>query len=172
MRLLAIDQALDKSGFSILDEYENLLLYGTLNLTDISRQKDLTKEQKVEERITNVKEFVKRLINTYDVDYVILEDIQAQRNVMTFKSLSSLQGNLKNYLYNNGIPYAILKPSEWRKELGIKGRERKVQKQNTQDYIKRIYRIDVTEDEADSAGLGLSGVRLMKKGKLEFVREV
>lgn len=170
MRILSLDQALDKTGFSIIQN-EELVKYGVLDLTDISRIKDLTLDQKLEERITNVKEFLKRMIDTYEINIVILEDIQSQKNVKTYKNLASLQGNLKNYLYNKEIPFAVLKPSEWRSSLGIKGRERKIQKKNAQVYVKYNFGYDVTEDEADAICIGISGSKKLKKNKLEIIKE-
>lgn len=144
---------------------ENEVKYGLLNLSDIKG------ETALDEKIINVKEFLKRIIDYYNVDLVILEDIQQQVNPSTFKNLSYLQGVLKNYLFENNIHFAILSPSQWRGELGIKGRGREQQKKNTQAYILNRLNINTGEDESDAIALGLASVSKLKKNKLEIVRE-
>ncbi len=170
LRILALDQALTKTGFAIFDK--ELEKYGILNLGDIERDKTLTKEQKGLERINNVKEFMNRLIDTYDIELVVLEDVQSQKNVDTFKKLASLQGNLKLWLYEFGIPFAILKPSEWRQALGIKGSKREIQKKNAIDKINKLYGAKVTDDEADAICLALAAKKRLDKNKLDIIKEI
>lgn len=164
--ILSLDQATNKSGWCLVNTYkENEIKYGLLNLSDIKGDNAL------DEKIINVKEFLKRIVAYYHIDLVVLEDIQQQVNPKTFKNLSYLQGVLKNYCFENNIPFTVLSPSQWRGELGIKGRGRKQQKKNTQAYILDKLGIDAGEDEADAIALGIATVSKLKKNKLEIVRE-
>jgi hypothetical protein len=44
--------------------------------------------------------------------------------VTTYKKLAHLQGVLKNYCYENGVPYLIVPPATWRNFSNIKGKNR------------------------------------------------
>ncbi|MGL5765339.1 MAG: crossover junction endodeoxyribonuclease RuvC [Sarcina sp.] len=161
MKVLALDQALTITGFAVFSE-KNLEKYGVLNLGDIARDKELMVEEKDYERTMNVKMFLNKMIKAYDINFVVLEDVQAQKNVNTFKKLASLQGVLKQRLYENEIPFKVYKPSEWRKILGIKGNKREIQKKNSIEYISVKYNVEVTDDEADAICLGLAYVGKIK----------
>ena len=161
-RLLALDQATEKTGYSVW-EGDKLIKYGLFRLTDITESKS---SSALEERMLNVKWFMERMIEEFDIDYVILEDSQMQLNAKVFKTLSALQGVLRVSLYENGIPFNILKPSEWRGCLGIRGRKRSEQKSNALKYVKDKHGIDAEEDVAEAICIGQAGSLLLSKNKL------
>jgi Holliday junction resolvasome RuvABC endonuclease subunit len=168
-KILALDQASEKSGYSIFDNGE-LVKYGLLKLSDIKKDKF---NEPYDERVTNVKEFLKQMIATYNIDLVISEVIQKQVNIKTYKDLAYLQGVLKNYLYDNYIPYGVVKPTEWRSALKINGgKTRQVKKQNALAYVKYNYGVEVTEDEADSICIGTASIKLLEKNKLELHKDI
>jgi len=76
------------------------------------------------------------MIDSWNPSIVVFEDIQLQKfgdgeeAVLTFKKLAHLQGVLKNYCYENNIPYFIIPPGTWRTHNNIKGRTRTDQKKN------------------------------------------
>ena len=106
-KILSLDQALNLTGFAIYDNKE-LILHGTFNL------KDIKGDNSVEEKVSNVKKFLEKIIADYEIDLVVLEDVQSQVNVNTFKQLAWLQGTLINFLYEHKYCHLIVKPSEWR----------------------------------------------------------
>lgn len=164
--ILALDQAYDKTGFSVYSiEDSEMQHYGLLRLTDIKGDNDK------DEKAINVIEFIKRAITYYKIDLVVFEDTQSQKNLNTFKKLNWLQGAIKTYLFENNIPYSILSPSTWRSTLGIKGRGRVTQKKNAQIKVNKLYDIKVTEDEADAICIGLASCKLLHKDKLEINKE-
>lgn len=163
-KILSLDQALNLTGFAIFEE-DLLIKYGTLNLSDIKG------DNPTDEKILNVKEFIKRIKKNYGIDLVIIEDIQSQVNIKTFKHLAWLQGVIKNYLYEQEIPYTVYKPSEWRKIIGIKGRKRVEQKANAQLKVKELYNIDVSEDEADAILLAVATITSVKKNNLNILKD-
>lgn len=155
IKILALDQGSNITGFSILNN-EELIKYGVFNIKD---------EKNINERIDYNKLFLDKLYSTYKPDMISIEDIQQQKNPLTFKKLAHLQGLLINYLHINGIPYMILKPSEWRSKLGIKGAKREIQKRNSIKYILNKYNIDVTDDESDSICIGLASYKIFNSKK-------
>jgi Holliday junction resolvasome RuvABC endonuclease subunit len=86
-KILALDQASEKSGYSIFDNGK-LFKYGLLKLSDIKKDKF---NEPYDERVTNVKEFLKKMIDTYNIDLVILEDIQKQVNIKTYKDSLNIE---------------------------------------------------------------------------------
>lgn len=167
--ILALDQSSIKTGFSIFKDGK-LSKYGLFDLHDISKKSD--GETAYDEKVENVRMFLERCIKEYNIALVTFEDVQKQLSMQTYKQLSYLQGVLKNYCYSNNIPYAILKPSEWRSVLNIKGRKREEVKANAIKYIKDKFNLDVGEDEAESICIGLATIKLLKKNKLIIYKEI
>lgn len=164
-RILSFDQSSMLSGYSVF-KGEELQSYGVLNLKDIDSKKN--GDTYYDERVDNVEEFMIRCIDFFKPTVIIVEDIQQQSNVQTFKDLAYLQGVLKHYLYKNKFPYGVLPPGGWRKELGIKGRKREDQKANAIAYVKDKFGLDVTEDEADAICIGEASKKLLKRKKLNI----
>lgn len=148
-RILALDCAIRTSGYAVFEnnELKTFSHFSTLN-------------NSIEDRIEEVRKNVSFLLEQ-GIDYVILEDIQLQRNVSTFKALAKLQGVLENMFIRKNIKYLLVHNASWRKEVGVKGRKSKEQKENAQNIVREIFDIEVTEDEADAI---LIGLYLCKKG--------
>lgn len=144
-RVLGFDQASITSGWSVFDGL-NLVNYGSWT----------SHGAKSTERIAQTKAWVASMIEQHKPDMVCLEDIQLQKfedgetAVLTYKKLAHLQGVLKNYCYEKGIPYLIIPPSTWRTANNIKGKTRSDQKKSAQIKVQQLYDIKVTTDEADA----------------------
>lgn len=147
-RILAFDQASITSGWSVFDDKE-LIKYGKWT-------SDGTHST---ERISLTKGWFASMIQKWKPDEVVLEDIQLQKfgeqeAVVTYKKLAHLQGVLKNYCYESGVPYRVVSPSTWRTYSDIKGKKRQDKKKNAQLKVKKLYDIQVTQDEADAVLIG------------------
>lgn len=152
-KYLALDQALQTTGFAAFDEKE-LIEVGSFS---ISANKN------IEERLGIFEERLDQLYKVYNFDCLFFEDIQKQQNVETFKRLSYVQATVLLWCWRNNIPYTILSPSHWR--LIIKGhykvnfgRSRKEQKQAAQNFISTKYNLNSSEDECDAVCIGLAGI--------------
>lgn len=165
--ILAFDQSSNLTGYNVYRNGE-ILSYGVLSLKDITRKTN--GESYYDEKVENNRQFVIRCIDFFKPDIVILEDVQKQTNVKTFKDLSYLLGVLKNHLYVEKIPFSVLSPSMWRGELKIKGRKREDVKRNAQLYVKNRFGIEVTEDEADAICISIAGSQMLEKDKLEMIK--
>ena len=160
-RILAFDQASITSGWSIFDG-EKLIKYGKWT----SNGRDST------ERISQTKYWVASMVENWNPDQIILEDIQLQKfgdqgeAVVTYKKLAHLQGVLINYFYEKRISVSIVPPATWRSFSQIKGRSRSDQKKNAQLKIKNLYDISVTQDEADAILIGRWGASEHEKRKI------
>ena len=100
------------------------------------------------------------MIEKWKPDCIALEDIQLQKfnnmsgeiteAVVTYKKLAHLQGVLKNYIYEKGIPYIIVPPATWRAFSNVKGKSRTDKKKSAQLIVKSKYDVSLTQDEADA----------------------
>lgn len=122
-RILALDQASHKTGWSVFDGKE-LVKYGVFEVTS-------TEEI---DRLHEVKEWLESMIENWKPDYVGIEGIQYQQDigVTAFQTLARLQGILMNYLYEQKIPFKIAKTMLWREYCKVKGRNRSDKKRSMQ----------------------------------------
>ena len=144
MKILALDQSSQTSGFAIFDNGQ-LIDSGTFTLLD----------QHIGKRLVKYKQKIAELIEKYDIEEVAFEDIQMQGgNVHTFKILAEIYGVTEEYLTEQKHSYQVIGVSSWRSSLGIKGRARTEQKKNAQLYVQEHYNKKVSTDEADAICIG------------------
>lgn len=160
-RILAFDQASITSGWSVFDG-ENLIAYGKWSSEGTHST----------ERIAKTKYWIASMIQKWNPNEVIFEDIQLQKfgegneAVLTYKKLAHLQGVLKNYCYENQILYSIVPPATWRAHVEIKGKTRSDKKKSAQLKVKRFYDVSVTQDEADAILIGKYGAYVHKQTEI------
>lgn len=151
-RLLALDQSSRISGWAFFNE-GSLEAYGKF----IANQDDLG------ERLNYIKAEVVKLIEKFDVNEVVFEDIQYQNNVrnnvQTFKTLAEVFGVIYEMLTDRNIPNNAVLASVWKSTLGIKGKTRPEQKRNAQQFVLDTYNIKATQDECDAICIGTHIVR-------------
>lgn len=142
-KILSFDQASKTSGYAFFDGKE-LVEYGKFTLED----------ENVDGRLVDFREKVQELINKYQPDEVIFEDIQEQNNIQTFKVLAEIYGVMSELLTSLKIRHSALLASSWKSTLNIKGRNRPEQKRNAAQYVFDTYGIKPTQDEADAICIG------------------
>lgn len=146
MKVLALDQASRVTGYAIFED-QNLITSGTIVLGD-----DL-----LGQRLVRLREEIIQLVQKYDIDTILLEDIQYQKNfgVDTFKVLGEVLGSLEELAMELvGTNYELIYSSTWKSNLGIKGQKRADQKKNAQKYVIDTYNKKVTQDESDAICIG------------------
>lgn len=150
MIILALDQSTRISGWSV---FENKELKDFGHWTETS--------DSIGKRILNISNHIKDLINKYDPDLVVFENIQLQnRNigVDTFQKLAWVQGAIISVLEEWDVEYKIIYASEWRKSCDfLKGNDkhRNEQKKIAQQWVKDTYNLKCTQDEADAICIGV-----------------
>ena len=146
-RILALDQSSRTSGYAIFED-EKLIKCGHFTFED----------EDIGERLYKIRNYVDNLINEYDIEEVIFEDIQMQANVVnnvaTFKTLAEVIGVISELLVERKIKYSAVLASVWKSALGIKGAKRPEQKKNAQAYVMTTYGLKPTQDEADAVCIG------------------
>ena len=146
MIVLALDQASRTSGWAIFNE-DSLVASGTFTYDD----------DNFSLRLVKIRNKVISLIQQYEVDKVLLEDIQLQgqtNNVTTYKTLAEVLGVLEELCCELKIPHEIIHSQTWKSTLDIKGRDRATQKRNAQAYVARTYEKKVSQDESDAICIG------------------
>lgn len=144
--ILALDQASRTSGYAVFQE-EQLVASGTFTYDD----NDFSL------RLVKIRNKVISLIEQYDINKILLEDIQLQgqtNNVTTYKALAEVLGVLEELSRERKIPHELVHSQTWKSTLGIKGRDRATQKRNAQAFVIAIYGKKVSQDESDAICIG------------------
>ena len=152
--ILALDQASRTSGFAVF-QGDQLIASGTFTYDD----------DDFSLRLVKIRNKVDSLIEQYNINEILLEDIQLQgqtNNVTTYKILAEVLGVLEELARERKIPHSIIHSSTWKSELDIKGRDRATQKRNAQAFVATVYNKKVTQDEADSICIGSAYIRSNK----------
>ena len=150
--ILALDQSSQCTGYSVFKNGK-LHTFGKFTFND----SDLG------ERLCKIKNKILELIEEYEIDELIFEDIQLQnnvtQNVQTFKTLAEVYGLIDQLASELKIPHRSYLASSWKSQLGIKGKNRAEQKRNAQKYVLDTYDIKCTQDEADAICIGDCAVK-------------
>lgn len=143
MRILAFDQSTRVSGYSVFDN-NDYVESGFIDLHQIIDTDDRSKQMGI---------LLCGKITDANPDVIIIEEVQCQSNVDTVKKLSRIQGMIIGFAAANNIQTHIIEPSRWRSQLGFtqgRGVKRAELKQQSIDYVKEHFRLNVTEDEAEA----------------------
>ena len=162
MKILALDQSTRITGWAVFADGA-LQEYGKFDAENAGAD--------IGKRLTYIKEKVKALIDKYDIQKILIEEIQLQNtvgnNVVTYKKLAYVQAVLIQMLDELKLPYEVIASSSWKSTLGIKGRARAEQKKNAQEFIIKTYNIKVIQDTADAICIGLAFLQNDKSGNEE-----
>lgn len=149
--LLALDQATHTTGFTILKDGK---IFKVSHFDCVSSD--------LGERLEQLRNNIIQLIETYNIDEIVFEDIQLQdingnkeTGIKTFKMLAEAFGVVHELVSEKNIQYAIAQPIKWKAHFKIAGKGRAQEKKMTQAYVLNKYNIKCTEDEADSLCIAL-----------------
>ena len=153
-RILALDAATNITGYAVYDD-KVLVHYGTFKTSS---------GHEAQERINQMKHWLKAALKEWEPDFVGVENIQlqsyganaAQTQVKTFQVLANLQGVILDTLFEASVDNDLVRPSEWRSYCGINDGDarRNAKKIAAQAKVKVWYDIDCSEDEADAICIG------------------
>ena len=142
LKLIAFDQSTTASGYCVME-------LGTGDIVESG----VIIPKKNDETINRITYTIKRCLNlvrTNEVAFVFIEGVQVQRNPRVYEVLAKLAGSLEVLLYESGYLVNVVKASEWRKKVGIKGRKRADVKKEAIEMVKELYGLDVSEDECEA----------------------
>ena len=147
MKLLALDQATKITGWAVFDNGK-LVTFGKITAS----------QNDIGDRLYYIRQEIIKLIETYNIEEVIFEDIQLQSNVTnnvdTFKKLAEVYGVLEELFTEMKLPHRAVLASVWKSKLNIKGKDRATQKRNAQAWVNTTYAVKPTQDESDAICIG------------------
>lgn len=145
--LIALDESTTSTGYAVFKN-STLIEHGIFS----------SKSKNVLERVSYIMEEIEKLIKKYKPSDMIIEDVQITMNAATAKSLLGLQFMIEIYAHRNNISCGTYRTTKWRKILGLSNSrtlDRKAKKQETIDYIKNKYDIEILkDDESDAIAIG------------------
>ena len=146
LKLIAFDQSTTATGWCVMEMKTARIIESGVVIPN-----------KNDETIDRIIYTIKRCLNlvrTNEVAFVFIEGVQVQRNPRVYEILAKLAGSLEVMLYESGYLVNVVKASEWRKRVGIKGRKRADVKKEAIEMVKEIYGLDATEDECEAILMG------------------
>lgn len=149
-KLLALDQSSQITGYTILDNGK------IIKVSHFEITGDLG------DRLVKLRNKIISLIEEYNIDEVIFEDIQLQDvngskeiGIKTFKVLAEVFGVVYELLTEKKMKNSCVAPIVWKAHFKIAGKGRAQEKKMAQNYILKNYNMKCTEDEADSLCIAL-----------------
>lgn len=152
---ISLDQSTKLTGYCVWINGE----YKTSGLLDCQKTDVLFRFDEMVEKIFAILDY-------YNPVVVYIEDTAMQRNAKVLKELSQLQGAIVGYCITRKIDIHIIKPSEWRKELGFeqgRGIKRPELKQQCFKWVRENLGIEKSEDEVEAIGIGAAVLNKFRK---------
>ena len=148
--LLALDQSSHITGYAVFKDGEpKVISHFAAKGSDLG------------ERLVSIRDKIISLINEYNIDEVVFEDIQLQDiggskevGIKTFKMLAEVFGVVHELMEELDMNYTIVPPIVWKATFKIAGKGRAKEKKLAQEYIFNTYGVKCTEDEADATCIG------------------
>jgi len=154
MKLLSFDQSTRVSGWSFFENGK----YIESGIIDMNKS-----ELDTGKRSFEMAKEIWKVIKHFKPDHIVIEDTQQQNNVKTVIILARLQGMIIGYAEAHKIKVHILMPSQWRKVLnytqGSKVKRQEL-KQQSIDFVKNNFNLDVVEDEAEAIAEGVAAYKI------------
>ena len=147
MFMVSIDSSTKKTGMALFIGGR----MSTYTLIDLSKIKD------VNERIDKMCLDIIKQLSKWSPSVVYIEEPKGEgRNVELVRKLSEILGAVRAWCLTHGSDYVEVKPSVWRKYVGIEqgNKKRDELKQASIDYVYRKHGVVVNDDVADSICIG------------------
>lgn len=142
-KILAFDQSTKISAYSIFIDGK----YVECGCIDLHKISDTS------ERIRAMGVELGKIIERYNPDKVILEEVAQQSNPLVLKLLARIQGVIIGFCAAHNIDTYIVEPSKWRSILEFKigaGVKRAELKAQAIKHVKDMYNLDLSEDECEA----------------------
>lgn len=144
MCIVSFDQSTRRSGYAVFEDGK----YIESGVIDMKNS-----ELETDRRSFEMAKEIWKIIKKYRPNEIIIENIQQQSSPKTVIILARLAGMIIGYAEAHNIHVNILSPSEWRSALKFKqgsGVKRKELKEQSINYVKDKYGLDVSEDECEA----------------------
>lgn len=102
-KLLSIDQSTSATGWAY---------YHNNELVDFGEIRESSSN--TIERICNMVKYISEIIDKYEINLVVMEDIYLQKSLVAYKVLAFLMGNICTALFKKKVPFEIITAPEWK----------------------------------------------------------
>ena len=154
MIVVSMDQSTRCSGYAVFENAQ----YVESGVIDMSKSK-----LKTDKRSFEMAKALWKIIKKYNPEHLVIENVQQQSNPNTMIVLARLAGMIIGYAEAHNVHVHILLPSQWRKVLGYsQGAKVKRQelKQQSIDYVKEHFGLDLAEDECEAIAEGIAAHKI------------
>lgn len=154
MRILGLDISTKCTGYCLIID-NKITIHGYI---------DMGKITDTSERMRKMAGKLIEIILAADPDVFYVEDTWMSNNPDTMSKLDMLIGVAYGQAVIRSKGFHKIKPTSWRSTLGLPARaKREEAKQNSINYIKEKYNLDVQEDEAEAICIATAGLILEEK---------
>lgn len=153
MKVLSMDQSTRITGYAVFEDGK-YVKSGVIDLHKIKETDERSKQMSVE---------ICKIIENNKPDVTIIEEVQQQSNTATVIKLARIQGVAIGFCAAHNIDLHILRPTEWRSALGYKQGpkvKREALKQQSLDFIKKNFGLELIEDEAEAVCINEAAHRI------------
>ena len=154
-RMISIDSSTKKTALAVFDNGE----YKEVNLIDCSTINNM------DERFYEMAKLIFNFLEKNKPYIIYMEETVVERNASTQRFLTRLQGIVYAYCMKNDCEFNTIRPTEWRKLVGIEQgkKKREVFKKEAIYLVLKEFGITVTDDEAESILIGLAIIKKFEK---------
>lgn len=153
--MIAIDSSTKKTA---LASYDNGI-YKTVDLIDYSKNKNM------DDRFPMMAKSIFEYLEKNKPVIIYMEETVVERNASTQRFLTRLQGVIYAYCMNNNCEFNTIRPTEWRKLVGIEQgkKTRNELKEEAIALVLKEFGIEVSEDEAEAILIGKAVLNKFEK---------
>ena len=153
MVILGIDSSTTSTGWGVIDTK----FVNELRLVDFGVIKP-PKQLETIDRIIYIERELRRILQDFKPELIVIEEMNVTRNMNTIRALVGLLTEIEVMLRNRQALYVKMTPSEWRKKIGIRCRNERVElKKASIEYVLEKYNEKVSDDEADAICIAEAG---------------
>ena len=155
MIIMGIDPSLSSTGYAVVDG-----LGTKVKLITSGYIKTSPRDMEIDERMNKIAEELVAVLVRTCADYVIIERPAFGMNngVRSVQDLAGLYYVILCKLSRMGYLVIPVMPAGWKSKVGVKGKDRKEQKQNAINLVARLFGKKVeTNDESDAICIALYG---------------
>lgn len=148
MKILSIDQSTTNVGYCIFNN-KDYIKSGTILVHKPSQKKKYEYEF-----VDKSFSIIIDLIDKYNPDVIVMEEVFAGKSNGALKLLATLKGMVIGYCKGIGINSEVVYPTSWKSSLKIHSKRDK-EKVDVKNFFQSKYNIIIEEDdESDAIGIG------------------
>lgn len=146
-RVVSIDSSTKKTGAA-------LFINGKLKEYKLI---DLSDNRSVNDRMNLMGKELQDLLSYWKPELVVIEEPNGYgKNIQVYRYLSEIIGIVRIWAFNHKCTMEEIKPSVWRKRIGINQSKKKRDELKAESiaYVKNTYGLEVNDDVADAICIG------------------